>query len=126
MIHLMHLTQQHEAICAFPSKEFYNDELKTDQSVVKRRDRSLEKFWPRGNQLPIMFVDVVGTEGQDMGSNKSETKVGVESKYNMEEVQLMVGSVIHIYCKRVMPKISILRLQLSNHFIMTIALLSKN
>ena len=50
----------------------------------------MEKFWPAGSEVPIMFVDIEGTEGQDMGSSKNETKVGVDSKFNMEEVELVV------------------------------------
>ncbi len=57
---------------------------------MNRSDRNLKKFWPKGNRLPIMFADVVGKEGQDIGSSKSEIKVGVDSKYNMEEVESVV------------------------------------
>ena len=37
-----------------------------------------------------MFVDVVGKEGQSIGSSKSEAKVGVDSKYNVDEAKLVV------------------------------------
>lgn len=65
--------------------------LKTDQSVLDREDNEdLENFWPRGNEFPIMFVDVVGEEGQDIDSSKREAKVGVDSKYNLKEAELVV------------------------------------
>ena len=83
-------SQQHEAICAFPSEEFYDGELETDPSVGRQNNENLDKFWPMGKEVPIMFVDVVGTEGQDMGSSKSETNVGVDSKFNLEEVEFVV------------------------------------
>ena len=39
-----------------------------------------------------MFVDLVGDEGQDKtGSSKTDTKVGVDSKYNMKEAELVVS-----------------------------------
>ena len=89
-IFLVSFFKQHKAICEFPSKVFYDDALETDESVGERKDKNLESFWPQGNKCPIMFVDVVGKEGQDISSSKSETKVGVDSKYNMEEVELVV------------------------------------
>ena len=83
---------QHEAICAFPSKEFYGNILETDESVRTRPDTaSLDSFWPQGNAFPIMFVDVVGDEGlSNLGSNHGETKVGVDSKFNIGEAKLVV------------------------------------
>ena len=61
-------------------------------SVKNRKDNEdLESFWPRGNKYPIMFVDVVGQEGQDIGSSKREAKVGVDSKYNEKEANLVVS-----------------------------------
>ena len=59
---------------------------------MKRRpdDPNLNSFWPVGNATPIMFVDIVGEEGQDIGSSKRETRVGVDSKYNVKEAELVV------------------------------------
>lgn len=84
---------QHEAICKFPSEEFYNSKLTTDRSVVNRPPKDcLETFWPQGNDLPIMFVDVVGKEELDkIGSSKGEAKVGMDSKYNLVEAELVVS-----------------------------------
>ncbi len=85
------LCSQHKAICAFPSKEFYDDGLKTAPSVKNRPDnKNLENFWPRGNEYPIMFVDVVGEEGKNIENSKREAKVGVDSKYNEKEAKLVV------------------------------------
>ena len=72
------------AICSFPSEEFYDNQLRADESVLQRRDDPmLNSFWPLGNGAPIMFVDVVGEE---------ETEV--ESKYNMTEAKLVVRDLI--------------------------------
>ena len=39
-----------------------------------------------------MFVDLVGEEGPDKtGSSKTDTKVCVDSKYNMKEAELLVS-----------------------------------
>ena len=75
---------------------FYNGELETDISVKNRRNNeNLEKFWPQGNRQPIMFVDVVGEEGLDkIASSKAEIKVGVDSKFNLEEAQLVVCHIV--------------------------------
>lgn len=61
-------------------------------------NENLESFWPRGNSTPIMFVDVVGEEGQDISSSNREAKVGVDSKYNETEADLVVGICIAILC----------------------------
>ena len=74
---------------------FYHNALITDDSVLNREDNeNLESFWPGGNECPIMFVDVVGEEGQDMGSSEREAKIGVESKHNEKEAKLVVSAVL--------------------------------
>lgn len=66
--------------------------------------RNLEEFWPRGNDLPIMFVDVVGEEGLNkIGSNKGKSKVGMDSKYNMKEAELVVSDIAHCCELSVLP-----------------------
>ena len=84
---------QHKSICAFPSKEFYDGKLKTDDSVLNRPDyKLLESFWPKGNGYPIMFVDVEGQESQ-----VKSTKIGVDSTYyNVKEAKLLVR---HLLCR---------------------------
>ena len=54
----------------------------------------LDDFWRKykGNKTPIMFVDLVEKEEQNKtGSNKTDTKVGVDSKFNTEEAKLVVS-----------------------------------
>ena len=42
-----------------------------------------------------MFVDVVGKEGLDkIGSSKGEAKVGMDSKYNQIEADLVVSQIV--------------------------------
>ncbi|XP_076803605.1 3'-5' exoribonuclease HELZ2-like isoform X1 [Clavelina lepadiformis] len=70
------LTRQYrmdEKICSFPSKEFYNDELKTDISVKQRVNR----------HEPIVFRHVEGEEAED----------DVKSKFNIGEVDAVVKEV---------------------------------
>lgn len=75
---------------------FYCGLLETDASVKNRpKDKNLEKFWTncKGNEHPIMFVDVVGEEGLDkIASCKTEVKVGVDSKFNLIEAKLVVNN----------------------------------
>ena len=80
---------QHDAICAFPSEEFYRGRLNTDQSVLNRPDNeNLDSFWPQGNATPIMFVNVVGDEG--FSNEGSSYKVGIDSKFNIKDAKLAV------------------------------------
>ncbi|XP_065917904.1 3'-5' exoribonuclease HELZ2-like isoform X2 [Dysidea avara] len=84
----MMLTTQyrmHEAICEFPSEEFYYGELITDRSV-SQRFCSLKKFWPNGPDCPIAFCDV---EGKEEGGS-SHHKVHQESKSNRMEAEKIV------------------------------------
>ena len=80
---------------------FYDGELETDISVKNRRNNEhLETFWPKGNRHPIMFVDVIGEEGLDkIASSKADVKVGVDSKFNLKEAELVVSHVscTHLY-----------------------------
>ena len=75
---------------------FYDNKLETDLSVKNRpKNKKLEKFWPKENRhgYPIMFVNVVGEEGLDkIASSKTEVKVGVDSKFNIKEAELVVST----------------------------------
>ena len=86
---------QHEEICGFPSKQFYDNSLKTDESVKKRPKKEvMNSFWPRGNRFPIMFVNVVGSvELGNAGRSATKTKVGKDSKHNIKEAMLAVSYV---------------------------------
>ncbi|XP_065917902.1 3'-5' exoribonuclease HELZ2-like isoform X2 [Dysidea avara] len=90
---LMMLTIQyrmHEAICEFPSEEFYDGRLITHPSV-SRRFCSLEGFWPNDNKnCPIAFCDVEGKE--EDGS--SHHKVHQESKSNRTEAEKIAEIIV--------------------------------
>ena len=80
---------QHQEICKFPSKHFYNGQLKTDHRVTKRTNQESNfPLWPtnpKGSKYPIIFCDIVGEE---------ETQVG-RSKFNPREA----GKVVSTYFK---------------------------
>ena len=85
---------QHEAICAFPSKHFYGDQLETDDSIKNRKNHEakLDGFWPQGENCPIVFVNTVGIEREDLtGRREGADKIGIESKFNQEEVNKVVS-----------------------------------
>ncbi|XP_078692797.1 3'-5' exoribonuclease HELZ2-like [Branchiostoma floridae x Branchiostoma belcheri] len=55
--------RMHEAICSFPSREFYENKLRTHQSVTARpRHPTLDGLWPGGAGRPTAFCHVVGRE----------------------------------------------------------------
>lgn len=62
--------------------------------MINRKVRKLDGFWPHGTEHTILFVDVVGEEGQEIGGEpklgKNKTKIGVSSKYNLKEAELVV------------------------------------
>ena len=54
-------------------------------------ETKLDKFWPRGADLPILFCDVVGEEGRSETGRQGERKVGIESKSNRKEAEKVVS-----------------------------------
>ncbi|XP_019640358.1 PREDICTED: helicase with zinc finger domain 2-like [Branchiostoma belcheri] len=55
--------RMHVAICSFPSREFYENKLRTHQSVTARpRHPTLDGLWPGGAGRPTAFCHVVGRE----------------------------------------------------------------
>ncbi len=77
---------QHEAIAAFPSKQFYDDRL--EAGLPEQSSASPLSIWPSGSGSPIAFVHVVGVEqtlivATDQGSEKS--------KSNQEEINIVVS-----------------------------------
>jgi len=77
---------QYDEICEFPSKEFYEGEVKTDPSV-KEKFFPIDNFWPSGPHCPIVFCDVEGKEGE----GNSNHKVHQESKSNkIEAVKIVI------------------------------------
>ena len=85
---------QHHAICRFPSKVFYLRQLITDQSVKqKTTKRHLRSFWPQGEDLPMVFCDIVGKEEEVHTGMKGTAKVGLQSKYNPAEARKIVSKI---------------------------------
>ena len=67
---------QHENICKFPSKQFYNDLLIADDSVKKRPPvTALRDFWPAESRWPILFCDVVEDEKEFYSSTEEDTEI---------------------------------------------------
>ena len=68
--------------------------METDDSVKRRTnpESKLKGFWPQGEECPIMFVDVVGEEGQHLTGSKGAS-IGVDSKFNEEEAKKVVSKI---------------------------------
>ena len=88
-----YISFQHDAICKFPSEQFYDGQLITDQSV-SQQFCSLEGFWPNGPNCPIAFCDVEGKE--EDGS--IDHKVYRESKRNKIEADKTVSELSKYHC----------------------------
>ena len=84
---------QHEAICEFPSVKFYDGCLKADPSLEDRPipGRSMEQFWPQGENFPIVFCNVVGREEEALGSEIDKKKIDPHSKCNKQEAEKVVS-----------------------------------
>ena len=83
---------QHPAICDFPSKQFYDNQLKTDSSVTRRRVAwNLANFWPRGKEWPIVFCQVEGVEETGHIGSRGNSKVDSQSKFNVTEAKKIVS-----------------------------------
>jgi len=85
---LLFLIVQHPKICEFPSNEFYDGQLVTDRSVLQQFC-SLEEFWPRDPNRPIVFCDVIEGKEED---NSSHDKVHQDSKSNRPEAVKIVSN----------------------------------
>ena len=83
---------QHPALCEFPSREFYDRKLTTDDNVKSRTEKEahLQRFWPQGKERPFVFCNVVGREAETHTGQKGTARVGLESKYNKEEAMKIV------------------------------------
>jgi len=86
---------QHKALCEFPSWEFYEGKLMTDNEIRHRKngEAHLFGFWPQGRKRPFVFCDVIGREAETHTGQKGTARVGLESKYNKEEAKKIVRSV---------------------------------
>jgi superfamily I DNA and/or RNA helicase len=66
----------------FPSKEFYDGDLRVG-TESQQSTSVLSDFWPAYDNMPILFVDVVGRER----SLAVDTGYGSEkSKWNRDEI----------------------------------------
>lgn len=84
---------QHPSICEFPSNEFYEGKLTTDEQVAKKRKievASLQDFWPQ-REKPFVFCDIIGTEKEVHTGQKGKVRVGLESKFNEKEARQIVS-----------------------------------
>lgn len=53
---------KHEEICKFPSKEFYDNQLVTDESVNQRTPQLPSNIWPGKDRVPQVFCHIEGLE----------------------------------------------------------------
>ncbi|XP_077865005.1 3'-5' exoribonuclease HELZ2-like [Saccoglossus kowalevskii] len=90
--HFIRLKMQyrmHDAICEFPNSQFYDGELETAETVLKRSQfkTTMDGVWPGGKHVPTVFCHCVGREE----SLKVTTDEGSEqSKKNLQEVKDVV------------------------------------
>ena len=87
-------TLQHEAICEFPSCQFYDGDLVADKSLKTRSvpGKSMDQFWPRGKNWPIVFCNVVGEEKETKDYKSMEgARVDSHSKHNHTEADKAVS-----------------------------------
>ncbi|XP_033113852.1 helicase with zinc finger domain 2-like isoform X2 [Anneissia japonica] len=107
--------RMHSSICDFPSQQFYDEKLKTDISVSKRKPDTLN--WPTrdGNkEYHTLFCHVEGKEE----SQTVKTEEGNEnSKCNQQEIECLMKVVQKLLEKRIIAKdilvLTQYRLQLS-------------
>ncbi|XP_070570215.1 3'-5' exoribonuclease HELZ2-like [Ptychodera flava] len=81
--------RMHPGICGFPSEQFYGGRLETDQSVLRRPPGLV--IWPGGQEKPVVFCHIVGTEERQ---TVSTSEGGEQSKSNLEEVEEVVRMAI--------------------------------
>lgn len=86
---------QHASICDFPSEYFYKGKLRPDPSVNQRPPvKALQGFWPKGNDWPIVFCNVVGKEEERsdvVGESHKQGKTDPHSKCNPREAEKAVS-----------------------------------
>ena len=63
------------------------------------REAHLRNFWPQGERMPLVFVDLVGREGGEHTGQRGKTKVGLESKFNKDEARKIVSITYNFSCK---------------------------
>ncbi|XP_019860621.1 PREDICTED: helicase with zinc finger domain 2-like [Amphimedon queenslandica] len=82
--------RMHSFICQGPSGIFYNSKLKADQIVKERRPltQSIDLFWPRGQQYPVLFLKVYGVE--KFTDSKHSKEIDSHSKCNEQEAKAVL------------------------------------
>ena len=87
---------QHPSICEFPSKQFYDDKLKTHRALYRRpapgRLMSFMQDAHGNKHCPILFCDLVSQERESHTGHHKAVRVGLESKYNPTEADYLVSS----------------------------------
>ena len=79
---------QHEAICEFPSRAFYDGRLVTPPSVKNRPPLVPQNIWPGDGLHPMAFCHCTGVEE----TLSVRTAEGNEmSKANLQEVEQVVS-----------------------------------
>eukprot|EP00057_Strongylocentrotus_purpuratus_P026536 XP_011681010.1 PREDICTED: uncharacterized protein LOC579093 [Strongylocentrotus purpuratus] len=79
--------RMHKQICEFPSLAFYDDRLRTAESVMRRGPDPIRSIWPNNGQTPRVFCHVSGQE--ETLSVKSE-EGNEQSKSNSAEIRHVV------------------------------------
>ena len=51
----------------------------------------MERFWPQGEKLPIVFCNVVGREEESSGAEIDKEKIDPHSKCNKQEAEKVVS-----------------------------------
>ena len=91
---LLLLNLQHNHLCQFPAKQFYDKKMFTNFDIIeemKIKANKLKKFWPNQNAAtPFVFCDIVGTEAVTETEFINKTRVGQESKFNEQEADKIV------------------------------------
>ena len=65
----------------------------TAKSVIERKnpETKLEGFWPRGQNCPIVFINLVGKEEETKIGSEGKKKIGTDSKFNTMEAKKAVS-----------------------------------
>ncbi|XP_066291041.1 3'-5' exoribonuclease HELZ2-like [Branchiostoma lanceolatum] len=123
--------RMHEAICSFPSRMFYENKLRTHQSVTARpRHPTLDRLWPGGANRPTAFCHVVGreevqtvatAEGNQMSrSNETEADMAVKMavslvrEHNIQPQNIILLSQYRAQCALIYKKLSAERKKLND------------
>ncbi|CAH1274458.1 HELZ2 [Branchiostoma lanceolatum] len=123
--------RMHEAICSFPSRMFYENKLRTHQSVTARpRYPTLDRLWPGGVNRPTAFCHVVGreevqtvatAEGNQMSrSNETEADMAVKMaislvrEHNIQPENIILLSQYRAQCALIYKKLSAERKKLND------------